>query len=154
MAKKPQKKHQEKKTNTVSTFKIKNKLLRVFNVLIDVPLHSEQAVARNRISKLIEEKFAEFETDRLDLIERYAKKDEKTGEKILDEEGTNFLLADSKGFDRDWEILRNTPAVFDVLPSNRQYFKTIAKVIQNTDMKMDIELTDLWEELLDSFKEI
>jgi hypothetical protein len=154
MAKKPQKKHQEKKTNTVSTFEIKNKLLRVFNLLIDVPLHSEQAVARNRISKLIQEKFAEFETDWLELIERYAKKDEKSGEKILDEDGKNFLLADSKGFDREWEILRNTPAVFDVLPSNRQYFKTIAKVIQDTDMKMDIELTDLWEELLDAFKEI
>lgn len=154
MAKKPNKKdHQEKDTNKVSSFQLKNKMLKFFNHLIDVPLHSEQAVARNRISKLVKEKFDEFEADRLDLIEKYAKRDDKK-EKMLDEKGENFLLEDQEAFERDWEILRSQEAVFDVLPSNRQYWRTIRDVVKNTKLEMDIELTDMWEDLLEALKSI
>lgn len=154
MAKKPQKKnHQEKESDKVSSFQLKNKMLKFFNLLIDVPLHSEQAVARNRISKLIKEKFDEFEADRLDLIEKYAKRDDKN-EKMLDEEGKNYILADIEGFDRDWELLRENVAVFDILPSNRQYWRTIRDVVKNTKVEMDIETTDTWEEIMETLKNI
>lgn len=154
MAKKPEKKkHQEKELDKVSSFQLKNKMLKFFNHLIDVPLHSEQAVARNRISKLVKEKFDEFEADRLDLIEKYAKRDDNK-EKMLDAEGVNFLLEDQAGFERDWEILRNNVALFDVLPSNRQYWRSIRDVVKNTKLEMDIELTDMWEELIEALKTV
>lgn len=154
MAKKPQKKkHQEKESDKVGSFQLPNKMLKFFNHMIDVPLHSEQAVARNRISKLIKEKYDEFETDRLDLVEKYAKRDDKN-EKMLDEEGTNFLINDQGSFDREWELLRSQVATFDVLPSNRQYWRTILDVVKNTKLEMDIELTDMWEELIEALKTV
>lgn len=154
MAKKDKtKNHQKKEQEKVSSFQVQNKVLKFMNALIDVPLHSEQAVARNRISKAIQEKFDEFEKDRLDLIEKYAKRDDNN-EKMLDEEGKNYILENIEGFNRDWELLREQHAVFDVLPSNRQYWRTIRDVVKNTKLEMDIELTDMWEELLEALKTI
>lgn len=143
----------ETKKEKATSVQIKNWMLSPFYAWLDIPLHSEQAVARNRIAKLLKEKAEDFETDRLEAIEKYKVYDPITKEAILSKgkDGKDvFKISDLPAWEKEYEVLRNQVVFFDLLPSTRPYWKIVRELIKNTKIDMDIETTNLWEELLEA----
>lgn len=150
MAKKETKKEVKEKKNS---FSIKKKTLKFFTILLSAPLHAEKARARNKVLKLVEAEFNNFDTERLELIKQYGKKN-ADGELELDEAGKNYLIDDLQAFNTAFEILENEEVVFDILPSNREYWKLMIDVINNTTLELDPVATDTWDEIIDNLKAI
>lgn len=146
---KPKKEVKEKK----DSFSIKKNMLKFFILLLSAPLHSEKARARNKVLKVVEEEFNNFDAERIELIKQYGKKD-ADGELVRDEEKKTYILEDSKGFDTAFKLLENEEVVFDVLPSNREHWKMMIEVIDKTSIEMDPEATDTWEEIISALKSI
>lgn len=147
------KKQNNEQVKTVDSFGLKNVDLKHVHYFLDVPLHSEKAVARNRVLALVEEKFEAFQADRMVLVEKYGKRD-KDDQLVKSEDGSRFLLKDEKTFANQYEILEQQEAIFDVLPSNRGYWKTVRDIIRDSKKELDIEQTDFYEEILEKLKAI
>lgn len=140
------KKQPKEKKEAVSSFELQNYMLKPLRSWLNAPLHSEQAVARNRVVKILDEKISLFETDRMELVNKYGKKDTE-GELIIGENGYEF--EDMKTFAAEYEVISTQPAIFDLLPSNRVYWKGILPVIKNTQEEMDIFTTEIWEQVIE-----
>lgn len=137
----------------IATVQLKNWMLSPLYAWLNIPLHSEQAVARNRIAKMIQEKAEDFENDRLQAIEKYKVYDPVTNEAVTmkGKEGKDvFKITDEKAWADEYEVLKNQIVIFDVLPSNRAHWKIVRDLIKNTKIDMDIDTTALWESLLEA----
>lgn len=144
----------EKGGEKADSFTVTNAMLKTFNLFLNIPLHSEQAVARNKVINLIKEKFEEFEVNRLAIVKDHSKKDPKTGEMVMNEEGTNFIMKDIIAFNDAYEKLRQLPVVFDILPSNRQSWRIARDIIKSTKVEMDVEETEHWEKIIEALDTI
>lgn len=116
-------------------------------------MHREKAIARNKIVKLIDEKLNEFEENRLALVKDYAKKDAK-GELMMTEDGENYEMNDLKGFIEAFSIVKDGPVIFDLLPSNRNEWRTVRDIIKKTDIEMDVLTTEFWEQVTGAMENI
>lgn len=117
-------------------------------IMLNVPLHSEKARARNRIIEIVGQKFKEYDKDRMDLVTKYGEKDPKTGELAMDEDGKNYKIKNHEKFNLDFIKLINADVVFDILPSNREYWRLVKGVIENTKVEMNVQDTANWEDIL------
>lgn len=145
----------EKKTATkkqsIDTIKLQNGSLDTVLVWLNVPLHSKEAIARNRIVEIISEKVKQLEKDRMSLIEKYGERDKENNLIIITDEETkktHYKLKDKEKFNEDFKALLDTEIIFDILPSNRDYWKTVKNIWENTKVEMDIETTTFYEEIL------
>lgn len=135
------------------SFTVTNAMLKTFNLFLNIPLHSEKAVARNKVINIIKEKFEEFETNRLAIIDDHVKRDTK-GEMVMNEEGTNFIMKNIMAFDDAYSNLCNLPVIFDVLPSNRPSWRIARDIIKSTKVEMDVEQTEHWEKIIEALDTI
>lgn len=144
----------DKKTTETkaSSFTLANwKMKVIIETWLNTPLHSEKAIARNRVVKMMTEKFEDFEKDRLALVEQHGKRDEDKNLIIKD---GSYVMIDEEAFQKEWALLKDTEAIFDILPSTRPYWKTVRDIIKDSKVEMDIEATDIYEELLEKLKQI
>lgn len=135
----------------------KNVDLKTLIAWLDVPLHSQQAIARNRVCEQIGVVFNAFEKERLALVEKYGDRDPKTNEIIIitnPDGSTNFKLKDKKAFEAEYNPLADTDAIFDILPSNRQHWKTVREIIASSKMPMDVAITTFWEGVLKALENV
>lgn len=134
-----------------SSIEFKNYMLQPIIAWLNVPQHGDKARARNRVVKLIAEKYADFEKERLALVEKYSKKDDD-GKSVLEETGDEnkkrFIIEDQEAFDAEWKPLRTEIAIFDILPSNRNDWRVVREIFEKSTVEMDIETTDFYEAIL------
>jgi len=76
----------------------------------------------NKISRVVVKEFGTFEDQRIKLINRYAKKDEK-GRPLI--ENDNFVLADAEGFNKDFSELASMEIDLHVNPFSIDQFGDI-----------------------------
>lgn len=145
----------KKETKKADSFSLKNYMLKLLNVMLSVPLHSEKASARNKVLKLIAEKLELFEEDRMEIIKKYAKKDNE-GELVMEvtDKGKNYILEDEKSFSTEYEVIAQQEVIFDILPSNRGNWKLMLDVIKDTKLEMDPSDTEAWETIIEALKTI
>lgn len=153
--KKDQPTETKKEIKKADSFTVKNYMLKLFGALLAVPLHAEKASARNKVLKLIGEKIDLFETDRMELVKKYGKKDTE-GELIMEmtDKGKNYVLEDQEAFSTEYELIAAQEVIFDVLPSNRANWKLMLDVIKSTKLEMDPIDTDTWEVITEALKTI
>lgn len=135
----------------------KNFELQTIITWLDTPLHSKQAVARNRICEIIGEKHNAFEKDRMALIDKYGKRDPKTNEYVVIPDGLGgrkYDLADQKKFDEEYKVIKDMDIVFDILPSNRDYWRMARQILLDIKVPMDIELTNFWERIIKALEDV
>lgn len=143
----------EKGGQKADSFTVTNAMLKTFNLFLNVPLHSEQAVARNKVIGLIKEKFDEYEVNRQALVKDHAKKG-SDDELLMNEEGTNYIMKDIVAFSDAYEELRAVPVIFDILPSNRSAWRIARDIIKSTKAEMDVEETEHWEKIQEALNTI
>lgn len=139
-----------KEDNSIKSIKLKNSQLKGLILFLNIPLHSQKARARNIIYKLVNPFTEEYETERMKLIEKYGSKNKKGELEFIDEEKTEYKIVDKEKFEKSFEKLKNVEIVFDVLPSNKEAWKIVKQIVEDTKVELDITLTDFWEELLES----
>lgn len=141
------------KKEKVNSFAIQNKNLKPLYVWLSVPQHSQRAIARNRITSLIKEKLEEFEADRLELVNQHVKLNDKN-ERETTADGKVFVMKDEDAFQAAWELLRSEYVTFDILPSNREYWRIAREIVKDTNEELDIASTNLYEEVLTGLENI
>lgn len=121
--------------------------------ILNVPLHGQQARSRNRIIKIFDERSAEVEASRMDLIKKFGKLD-KNKEPELDPKTKSYILADEDGFKKEFGTLLEESCTFDVLPSNRADFQVVKELVLNCKVDFDINGTTVYEEICTIFESL
>lgn len=140
----------------VDAISLKNAYISILLTWLSVPLHSEKARARNRIVEILAPRFKDFEKERMELIEKYGEKDDKKKLIMIPgvNGGTRYSIKDQVKFNEAFDKIKEVEVVFDILPSNRENWKIARKIIEDTKMEMDVEVTNIWEKVLEILKEI
>jgi hypothetical protein len=139
----------KEKAPSVEGVSLKYYMLQPIVQFLNIPLHSEKAIARNRIVKLISEKHEELEAVRMDLIKEHAEKD-ADGSPKMSEDKSHYIMKDDAAFDAEWQVLKNQEVVFDLLPSNRNYWRVAREIIKYTKEQMTYEKTEIWEAIVEA----
>lgn len=142
-----------KKENTakIKTLDIKNGGLDLFIKLLDVPMHSEKARARNRVMKILMEKEQIYQAERQAIIVKYCKKgpDKKP---IVNNNTYSFERDKAGKFSSEVEKLVMEKVLIDVLPSLKADLKLIKDVVASSKLEMNYTETELYEEILAALK--
>ena len=145
------------KEGKANTIVLKNDDLATFIAWLNIPLHSEKAIARNRIVELLKKEANNFNSDRLAMLEPFKELDaDKKPIMVIDESDNkeHFKLNDNAGWKATWEALLKKEVIFDVLPSNRTNWRIVRDIIANTKNEMDIETTEWYEGVLTALSKI
>ena len=160
MSKKPEKpqKPEPAKSERLQGVVLQKKDIKPLIIWLDIPLHSEKAVARNRITKLLKTEFELFEADRLQALEKHkVMKDGKPELEMIMENGKeveSFKLKDPKKWSEEWKKMQEQTVTLDVLPSNRAQWRIVRDLLKGTKVEMDIEMTEWYEHILSAVEKV
>jgi hypothetical protein len=151
MTKEPTIKESKKGKERPSSMTLKNYTLQPLYIWLSVPLHSKQARARNYFVKIVSEKIKELDSSRIELLEKYSKKD-KDGKAII--EKNQYQLEDEhiETYKKEFEELMDETYIIDLLDSNREYLQIVKDIILNLDRKFDIAEGATYEEVCQAFE--
>jgi len=117
-------------------------------------LHGAEARSRNKINALLNQRAKEIETERMEVIKKFAKVDPKTKE-LLVVDGAYQFGEKQESFEKEFDILMSEETTFDILPSNSDDWKTVKNLFLNK-MKSDLSVpeTDIYESICVAFEAI
>lgn len=150
-------KKKQKNVNQVDSIVLSVKLIRQIYIWLDIPLHSEKARARNRIVAILKSFYEESEETRMKIVEKFARKEADGTLKIITDVATgstSYDIEDRKRFDEAWIKAQGIEYTFDIMPSNRDHWKVVRGIFENTKMEFDIEMTDTWEAIINALENI
>lgn len=133
----------DKKENKVKSLVLSNGQVRVLSGWLGentdgtpLMLHGSESRARTRFYVLIQPRLKEIEEGRLELANKYAKKD-KEGKIELDED-KNIVLDKQEEYTKDFTELLSEDFVIDILPSNEGTLKVIKEMVINLKREFDL----------------
>lgn len=129
----------ESKQPELQALNLKNYQLELLGTILDVPLHSERARARNRFYKIVQTKVGDKEKGRIELLEKYGK---------LNKEAHKYDIKDVKKFNEEWTKLQQEACIIDVLPSVKADLPIIKDILKNSKVEMNITDTEIYEEIM------
>jgi hypothetical protein len=133
----------------------KNMHLKPLLKWLDIPLHSQKAIARNRICEIIQDRFDLFEKDRIAILEKYAEKEKGQLKIEKDKDGRlNYVLSNREKFNSEFSVINEENVIFDILPSNREYWKIVRDIFESSKVEMNIETTQFYEFVLKTLENI
>jgi uncharacterized Fe-S cluster-containing protein len=129
----------------IKALTLKNYQLKTILNILDVPLHSERARARNRFYKIISAKENERETERIKIAEKYGK---------LNKERMVYEFKQPEKFSKEFSKLQNEVSIIDILPSVKADLPIIKEIINNSKIVMNFTETEVYEEIIAEFAKI
>ena len=128
-----------KQETKIEALNFKNYQLELLSKMLDVPLHSEKARARNRFFKVVQSKASDKEKGRIDLLEKYGK---------LNKEENRYDIKDLKKFNMEFTKLQQEVCIIDLLPSVKADMPAIKDILKNSKVEMNITETEIYEEIM------
>jgi len=108
-------------------------------------VHGDQLIARNKVFKALQVKFDEFNSIRMDMLQKYASKDEKGEMKLAEDKRSYEIKPDNKvKFDEEFKILLDKGFEVDILPSIKKDFKLIPEIIKKTNRDLNYTETEIY----------
>lgn len=153
----PETKKAEKRGG-IKTLDLPNYSLSLLYVLLNVPLHGAQSRARNHVGQIIKARINELEDERIKTLERYAKKDAKSGEplKKTSDQGEEYDLTPESllEYRKEFDIYMKEKSIIDLLPSVKADLALIRPLI--LDSRVPLETPDgyVYDELCKLFEAI
>ena len=141
---------QEKKALT-----FKNHYLDILFKILDVPLPGPDSRARNKFVTILQKQIKLNETARLELLEKFADKDEKGKAKL--KEGTNvYDIPEGKAdeVNKEYVVMLNETFIIDILPSNKDSIDVVAKLVKETKSVFTLKEGTVYDKLCEEFEEI
>jgi hypothetical protein len=131
-----------KKETKIEALNFKNYQLELLSKMLDVPLHSEKARARNRFFKVVQPKIQTKNTEHDALLVKYGKKSDK--------EKNQFTIKPEslEKFSAEIKKLNNEPCIIDLLPSVKADMPAIKDILKNSKVEMNITETEIYEEIM------
>lgn len=122
--------------------------------LIKEELQGKESRMRTRFIKIAQDRLDEIENERLNLIEKYWKKNE-FGEKIIiqENENTKPLLEDENAFINEWIEVLNEEWILDETDERKEFLCVVRNIVINTSQKFkgqEAIFYDKWCEILEN----
>ena len=117
-------------------------------------LHGSKARARNRFYVLIGTRLKEIEEGKIELAEKYSKKD-KDGKAKFKEDGKTYDIEEGKQEEVNKELtdLFAEEYVIDILPSNQETLREIKEMLLNLDRDFDTQGGAIYDYICGIFEE-
>lgn len=148
----------------MKTLKVKNgQILPLFAFLSDLSLHGKESRSRSRFKKLLADRIAELEEERIALCEKYSKKNKKGETLYLDKDekettnktgGSKYTIEKVEEFNKELIDYMAEDFVVDVSPSNSETVYAVRDIILGVDKEFKGEEADAYDELCSSFEDI
>lgn len=131
-------------------FKLKNRyVLGLATWLNDQSLAGKDSRERTKFVTLLAAHLNETDKDRVELLKKYAEKDEKGEFKMKEENGKQVydLLPDKLvEFGKEYSELLDEDFIIDILEGNKSKFETVKRIVLDTDYKFGPRENDTPEE--------
>ena len=129
----------------IEALSFKNYQLGFMVKMLNVPLHSAKARARNRFYKIIESKLERLEKSRIDMLEKYGKKNEETN---------TYDLKNPEKFQAEFKKMQEEVCIIDLLPSTKADLLIVKDIFKTTKVEMDVTTTEIYEEIMTEIEKI
>ncbi|WP_078428757.1 DUF1617 family protein [Alkalihalobacterium alkalinitrilicum] len=111
--------------------KLKNNDIRsLANFLAEEKLAGKTSRMRTRFIKILEDRLKEVEEFRIELLEKYAKKDDK-GKAVLN--GNQYEIEDREIFSYEYNELMEEEFIIDETESKREMITHVKRILENTE---------------------
>ncbi len=139
----------------VKALNLQKRLLNHLVFFLDMPLTGSKARSRNRFIRLIAPMAQEVENERVKMLKDLSEKDEKGEPKVEKNQitGAEHYIVSTENRKKVDEYL-DEDYVLDILPSNEKDVKVAKDLLLNSEMKLNIELGDIYDKLCTAFEEI
>lgn len=125
---------------TMKVLKIKNKyLIGLASWLNEQILPGKLSRERSRFIEILSEQLQRVEKDRIELVKKYAKKDDKEQPIVED---SKYVIEDEVSFNKEYDELINEEFMIDITPSTELRYAIIKKMVIDTDYKFGPKLED------------
>lgn len=119
--------------------------------ILDGDLPFSRSRRRKMFTDIIMEKLRGREASRMELINKFGKKDDK-GKLLLD--GNKYQLDKPEEFNKEFLTLYNEEIVIDLPPSLDESIKLVKDIIVTTDIVVKDSEIELVEEIIKAFEAI
>jgi len=120
--------------------------------LSEEKLAGKKSRMRTKFVKMLNESLQEFETFRMELITKHAKKDKK-GEPLTD--GNSYQIEDQELFNKEFAELLVEEFIVDETESKREILEHVKTILDNTEKEFQGQEAfqyDLWCEAFENLK--
>lgn len=129
-----------------------NDIRSLANFLAAEKLAGKTSRMRTRFIKILDDRLKEVEEFRIELLEKYAKKDEG-GKSVLI--GNKYDLNDLETFNKEFAELMDEELIIDETESKRAMLIHVKRILENTEQEfsgMDAFAYDRWCEAFENLK--
>jgi hypothetical protein len=134
----------------MKTLKLKNSHLEMLLKILDGDLPFSRSRRRKMFTDIIIQKIKDKEASRLALIEKFSKKDKKTGKSIIND--GKFELEKPEDFQKEFMVLYNEDVIIDILPSLDESINLVKDIVDKTDIVVKDAEIPLVEEIIKAFE--
>jgi hypothetical protein len=121
---------------------------------LNLPLHGEQARARNKFTAIIEKQYFASLSGRTDILKEYSEKDKKTKEPII--ENGMFKMGDKvleKAKEEVTKFLAKT-TTYEFTKNEKALVKTVVKILNDAKIPLDIANGKIYDEVMGELESI
>jgi len=102
------------KKEEIKGIKLSNEeLVIAIKCLSNSMLHGQELRSRNRIMSILNDRFNEYESERMDLVNKYGKKDKKGKLELVN---NRYSLDNTVKFNKEFNELAKSYIILDILP--------------------------------------
>lgn len=134
--------------------KINNTQVQYIYNWLNAPLHGEQARARNKFTAIIEKQYFASLEGRTDILKKFADKDKKTKEPIV--ENGLYKMPDAKLEEAKKEVNKFLDKVttYELTKAEKQLVKTVIKILNDAKIPLDIANGKIYDSVMSELEAV
>ena len=128
--------------------KINNTNVQYLYNWLNLPLHGDQARARNKFAKIIEKQYKDSLDGRTEILKKYSDKDKKTKEPII-EKGM-YKMSDTVLKKAKEEVTKFLEKVttYELTKADKVYARIVVKILTDAKIPLDIANGEIYEQVM------
>lgn len=139
--------------------KINNTQVQYLYNWLNLPLHGEQARARNKFTAIIEKQYFASLDGRTDILRKFSDKDKKTKEPIMEKnlKGESlYKMSDDKLEEAKKEVNKFLDKVttYELTKAEKQLVKTIIKILNDAKIPLDIANGKVYDSVMSELEAV
>lgn len=134
--------------------KINNTQVQYIYNWLNAPLHGEQARARNKFTAIIEKQYFASLEGRTDILKKFADKDKKTKEPIV--ENGLYKMSDAKLEEAKKEVNKFLDKVttYELTKAEKTLVKTVVKILNDAKIPLDIANGKVYDSVMSELEAV
>ena len=121
------------------------------NFLVNEKLSGKTSRMRTRFVNLLNERLKEIEEFRLEIVEKYAEKDDE-GKPITND--NKYKIVDMEAFNKDYDELMNEEFIIDETHSKKDMLLSVKRILESTEMEFSGQEAFLYDKWCEAFENL